>query len=231
MIKDKVIVACDFPDATKTLAFLSKFGERKLFLKIGMELFYSEGKEFLNKLISSGHEIFLDLKICDIPRTVFRTVKNLLKLKIKMLTIHAFGGSEMILAASEAAEGKIKVIAVTVLTSITEEILRKEILFNEDSILPKLVLDYAKNAKKNNADGVVCSAFEAKNIKEEIGDSFLTITPGIRNHMEKNQDQKRVTTPKKAKIFGSDYIVVGSSITYSHDPLEKYKKMLKDFQN
>jgi orotidine-5'-phosphate decarboxylase len=235
MENNKVIIACDFSSSEEILKFLSKFGNKKLFLKIGMEMFYSEGINLIEKLQNIGHEIFLDLKICDIPNTVYRTVRKLSALGIKMLTIHAFGGSNMMSSAVEAANKKILILAVTILTSISESMLKQEVIFQENlsentHILPKIVMRYSENAQKNKVDGVVCSAFEAKKIKQNFGNSLLIVTPGIRNQNDESYDQNRTATPEQAKNLGSDYIVVGRPITRSENPVNEYEKITDEFK-
>ncbi|MDR1240324.1 MAG: orotidine-5'-phosphate decarboxylase [Oscillospiraceae bacterium] len=234
MLKD-VIIACDFPNKHQTLGFLDLFKGRGLFLKIGMELFYGCGSDFVREIKDLGHKIFLDLKLCDIPNTVYGAVKSLAVLGADMLSIHAFGGSRMISAASEAANGGLKILAVTILTSISEEVFANEILnvknCKEIKKLPSIdeaVLNYSKIAKENGANGVVCSPHEVCSIKNSCGKDFLTVTPGIRYESSRD-DQARTSTPAEAKKFGSDFIVVGRPITRAEDPCAEYEKILNIF--
>lgn len=153
-----------------------------------------------------------------------------------MLTIHAFGGSNMMLSAVEAADKKILIFAVTILTSISESMLKQEVMFHENlnknsRTLPEVVMRYSENAQKNKVDGIVCSAFEAEKIKKKFGNSLLIVTPGIRNQNNENYDQNRVATPKQARILGIDYIVVGRPITRSDDPVEEYEKIVNEFND
>ncbi|MGI6211500.1 MAG: orotidine-5'-phosphate decarboxylase [Anaerovoracaceae bacterium] len=225
-----VIIACDFPSGKATLDFLGKFTEKKPFVKIGMELFYAEGPDIVRELKRLGHRIFLDLKLHDIPNTVEKAMERLAGLGVDMTNVHAAGGIDMMAAAKkglETAGGDPVLIAVTQLTSTSQEMMQRELLIRED--LPKVVTQYAKNAKAAGLGGVVCSALEAGMIHEACGNDFLTITPGIRFAEGSKDDQKRVTTPAQAKEIGSDYIVVGRSITKAEDPVEAYERCLREF--
>ena len=224
-MKNNVIIACDFDNAKQLDAFLSKFGKTKPFIKIGYQLFYNIGVEGVAKYKKRGYKIFLDLKLHDIPNTVMQGVKTLSKLKVDMLTVHAAGGIEMMHAAKKYA-GNMKILAVTLLTSIAPDIIKKELLIKDK--LDKVVLSYAKNAKAANLDGVICSVHESRVIKNNIKD-FLTVTPGIRLADNDTHDQKRVATPTQAKKNGSDYIVVGRAITEADKPLDVYNKIIKEF--
>ncbi len=230
MSKD-VIVACDFPGKKETLEFLDKFKEEKPFVKVGMELFYAEGPEFVKEIKDRGHKIFLDLKLCDIPNTVKKAMAALSDLDVDICNLHAFGGMEMMKAAVEGLTrpdgSRPLLIAVTVLTSISQEMLKNEIKIERP--LQEVVIEYAKNAKEAGLDGVVCSPLEASIVHENCGDSFLTVTPGIRFADDAKGDQVRVTTPAKAKEIGSDYIVVGRSITAAEDPVKAYRRCVEEF--
>lgn len=232
MAKD-VIIACDFNNAEETFKFLDKFEEKKPFVKIGMELYYSEGPDIVRQIKKRGHKIFLDLKLHDIPNTVKKAMKVLAALDVDMLNLHAAGGSSMMKAAFEGyQEGSQKgkaacMIAVTQLTSINQEKMENELLIKEE--LQNVVISYAKNAKNSGLQGIVCSPLEAGLIHENCGENFITVTPGIRFSDDSKGDQQRVTTPAKAKQLGSDYIVVGRSITAAENPVEAYQRCLKDF--
>ena len=212
MNKD-VIIALDFPDTKSTLSFLNKFhgASRKPFVKIGMELFYSEGHDIVRRIKDKGHKIFLDLKLHDIPNTVRSAVRSLSRLQPDMLNVHASGSIDMMRAARDATGSETVLIAVTILTSLSEQKLNDELLVA--SSIDDTVIHYAENAKNAGLNGVVCSPLEAGKIHERLGDNFLTVTPGIRFHDDSLGDQVRVTTPEQAKELGSDYIVVGRSIT------------------
>ena len=230
-----VIIACDFHSRTEVLDFLSLFKDKKPYVKIGMELFYSEGPEIVNILKSNGHKIFLDLKLHDIPNTVKKSIKVLTSLGVDMLNVHAQGGITMM---REAANGvneacketgirKPKLIAVTQLTSIDQRTMSEELLIDKE--LKDVVISYSKNAYEAGLAGVVSSAHEAGMIHELVSPDFLTVTPGIRLEGDESMDQKRVTTPANAKELTSDFIVVGRSITTSNDPVKAYERCLRDF--
>lgn len=232
MAKD-VIVACDFAGRVETLAFLDRFEGCKPFVKIGMELFYAEGPDIVREIKARGHKIFLDLKLHDIPNTVKKSMAVLTNLDLDMVNVHAAGTSEMMRAALEGLTrpdgSRPLLIAVTQLTSTSEERMQKELLISES--LPETVLHYAENAKNSGLDGVVCSPLEAGSVKARCGADFLTITPGVRFADSASDDQSRIATPEKARELGSDYIVVGRPITQAQDPVAAYEKCLKAFLN
>lgn len=222
-----LIIAMDFAGKNEVLRFLEQFGDEKLFLKVGMELFYQEGPSIVHELKNQGHDIFLDLKLHDIPNTVKSAMKGLARLGCDLVNVHAAGGKEMMEAALEgldsgtsSGQARPACIAVTQLTSTSEEQMKKEQLIPVS--LEESVLHYASLAKQANLDGVVCSTFEARPINQLLGSTFLTVTPGIRLKSDDVQDQKRVATPEFAKSEGVSSIVVGRSITKSENPLEKY---------
>ena len=225
-----VIIACDFSSKEETLRFLDQFKEEKPFVKIGMELFYAEGGEIVKEIKKRGHKIFLDLKLCDIPNTVYKAMKNIAALGVDMTNVHAFGSIEMMKAAKKAineVNPETKLIAVTVLTSSDQNVLDNELMI--DGNINDVILKYASNTKEAGLDGVVCSPLESKIIKEKCGEDFLTVTPGIRFADDAKGDQKRVTTPAMAKEIGSSYIVVGRSITGAKDPVEAYRRCVREF--
>lgn len=225
-----VIIACDFSSKEETLKFLDQFKEEKPFVKIGMELFYAEGGEIVKEIKKRGHKIFLDLKLCDIPNTVYKAMKNIAAIGVDMTNVHAFGSIEMMKAAKKAineVNPETKLIAVTVLTSSDQNVLDNELMI--DGNINDVILKYASNTKEAGLDGVVCSPLESKIIKEKCGEDFLTVTPGIRFADDAKGDQKRVTTPAMAKEIGSSYIVVGRSITGAKDPVEAYRRCVREF--
>ena len=226
-----VIVACDFDSKEKTLAFLDKFQGEKPFVKIGMELYYAEGPAIVKEIKARGHKIFLDLKLHDIPTTVKKAMAVLSGLDVDICNLHAAGTSRMMTAALEGLtrpDGtRPLLIAVTQLTSTDEEIMQKDLLI--DQPLDKVVMHYAKNAADSGLDGVVCSPLEAGKVHEVCGKQFLTVTPGVRFAGGDMGDQKRVTTPEKAKELGSDYIVVGRPITAAEDPVAAWKRCVSEF--
>ena len=233
MAKD-VIIACDFPSAVDTLNFLDRFpaGE-KPFVKIGMELFYSSGPEIVRELKRRGHKIFLDLKLHDIPNTVRKTMQVVTKLDIDMTNVHAAGTIEMMRAALEGLTredgSRPLLIAVTQLTSTSEERMQKELLIGVS--INETIVHYAKNAREAGLDGVVCSPLEAGMVKQACGSAFQTVTPGIRFADAAADDQVRITTPARAREIGSDYIVVGRPITAAEDPVAAWRRCRKDFLN
>ena len=227
-----VIIALDFENREKTLAFLDLFQEEKPYVKIGMELFYAEGPSIVREIKARGHRIFLDLKLHDIPNTVNKAMRNLARLGVNMTNVHAAGTADMMRAAkeglAEGAAGEVPLlIAVTQLTSTTEERMHKELLI--EASIEDTVRHYAKNACDSGLDGVVCSPLEAGIVKEACGTAFLTVTPGIRYADGNVNDQARITTPQKAREIGTDYIVVGRPITKAQDPVEAYRRVLRDF--
>ncbi len=229
-----VIIACDFSSAEQVLAFLDKFKdcERKPFVKIGMELYYAAGPEIVREIKRRGHKIFLDLKMHDIPNTVKKTARVLSNLDVDMTNVHAAGTIEMMRAALEGLtrpDGtRPLLIAVTQLTSTSEDRMRDELLINAS--MEETVAKYAANTKAAGLDGVVCSPLEAGKVHASCGDSFLTVTPGVRFADGEVGDQKRVTTPARAKELGSDYIVVGRPITQAEDPIDAWHRCLQDFR-
>ena len=220
-----VIIACDFPDGERTLGFLDRFTERKPFVKVGMELFYAEGPDIVRKIKARGHRIFLDLKLHDIPNTVKSAMRVLSGLDVDMCNLHAAGTKAMMEAALEGltrGDGtRPLLIAVTQLTSTSEERMRDELLISAP--LKEVVAKYSLNARDAGLDGVVCSPLEAEKVHSVCGSGFLTVTPGVRFADGAVQDQVRVTTPEKAKALGSDYIVVGRPVTASPDPVSAYE--------
>ena len=226
-----VIIACDFPSAADTYRFLDKFTDKKPFVKIGMELFYSEGPEIVRQLKSKGHKIFLDLKLHDIPNTVKSAMAVLTKLDIDIVNVHASGTVPMMEAALEGLKRpdgtRPLLIAVTQLTSTDQEHLENDLMIHEP--ISEVVMHYAENAATAGLDGVVCSPLEAALVHEKCGKDFLTVTPGVRFADAQKDDQRRVMTPAEANKIGSDYIVVGRPITKAEDPVEAYERCVKEF--
>ena len=226
MSKD-VIIACDFNSKADLMTFLDKFEneDRKPFLKVGMELFYAEGPAIVKEIKARGH------KLHDIPNTVKKAMAVLSALDVDICNLHAAGTAAMMEAALEGltrADGtRPLLIAVTQLTSTSEERMQKDLLI--DRPLDEVVMHYAKNAKDAGLDGVVCSPLEAGKVKAVCGDAFLTVTPGVRFADGEVGDQVRVTTPAKARELGSDYIVVGRPITQAADPVQAYHRCIREF--
>lgn len=234
MEESRVCIALDFKTKKDVEDFLKQFNGESLYVKVGMELFYGEGIEIVKMIKEMGHKIFLDLKLHDIPNTVKSAMRQLAKLDVDMVNVHASGGIAMMKAAIEGLEeGKTgdkrpQCIAVTCLTSLDQEVLDDQLLIHEP--LENVVLKWAENAKEAGLDGVVCSPLESKIIHEKLGMDFITVTPGIRLASDSVNDQKRVTTPAMARELTSSYIVVGRTITASNDPYTTYKKVYNDFQ-
>ena len=226
-----VIVACDFSSKEEVIGFLSKFKEEKPYVKIGMELFYAEGPDIVREIKKMGHKIFLDLKLHDIPNTVKKSMTVLSNLDVDMCNLHAAGTKAMMEAALEGLtrpDGTRPIlIAVTQLTSTSEERMREDLLI--DKPIDEVVMHYAKNAKDSGLDGIVCSPLEAGKVHELCGNEFITVTPGVRFADGDIGDQVRVTTPAKAKEIGSDYIVVGRPITAAEDPVAAYRRCVEEF--
>ncbi len=226
-----VIIACDFPTREETMAFLNRFGDRRPFVKIGMELYYAAGPAMVQEIKERGHKIFLDLKLHDIPNTVKRSMNVLSRLGVDMTNLHAACTVAMMETALEGLtrpDGtRPLLIAVTQLTSTSEERMKNELLI--DRPLDEVVMKYAENAKIAGLDGVVCSPLEAGKVHQVCGENFCTVTPGIRFADGEVGDQVRITTPAKAREIGSDYIVVGRPITAAEDPLAAYDRCVAEF--
>ena len=227
-MKPEIMIALDFPTGEDALRFLDRFGDEPLYVKVGMELFYSEGPAILEEIKKRGHRIFLDLKLHDIPNTVKSAMRVLARAGVSMTNVHAAGGRKMMEAALEGlqegcGEGeRPKLIAVTQLTSTDEAMMHDELLI--EGALEDVVASYARNAMEAGLDGVVCSAWEAERIHSVTSGSFLTVTPGIRLAGDAKGDQSRVATPARAKAMGSDYLVIGRSITKAEDPVAAYQR-------
>ncbi|MBQ7387302.1 MAG: orotidine-5'-phosphate decarboxylase [Clostridia bacterium] len=226
-----VIIACDFASAADTFKFLDKFEGKKPFVKIGMELYYAEGPSIVREIKARGHKIFLDLKLHDIPNTVKKAMSVLRNLDVDMTNLHAAGTVAMMEAALEGLTredgSRPMLIAVTQLTSTSEERMKSDLLINEP--LDKVVMHYAGCAKIAGLDGIVCSPLEAGKVHDACGKDFVTVTPGVRFADGDKGDQVRVMTPAEAKKIGSDYIVVGRPITAADDPVAAYERCCREF--
>ena len=226
-----VIIACDFASREQTLSFLDKFTEEKPFVKIGMELYYAEGPAIVREIKARGHRIFLDLKLHDIPNTVKKAMAVLSRLDVDIANLHCAGTIAMMEAALEGltrADGtRPLLIGVTQLTSTDQARMEKDLWIEKP--IDEVILHYAENAKAAGLDGVVCSPLEAGKVHDRCGQSFLTVTPGVRFADGDVGDQVRVTTPAKAKELGSDYIVVGRPITAAADPVAAYRRCMNEF--
>ncbi|MBL3647246.1 orotidine-5'-phosphate decarboxylase [Bacillus vallismortis] len=229
------IIALDFATAEETLAFLAPFQQGPLFVKVGMELFYQEGPSIVKQLKERNCELFLDLKLHDIPTTVNKAMKRLAGLGVDLVNVHAAGGKKMMQAALEgleegtpAGQKRPSLIAVTQLTSTSEQMMKDELLIEKPLI--DTVVHYSKLAEESGLDGVVCSVHEAKAIYEAVSPTFLTVTPGIRLSEDAANDQIRVATPAIAREKGSSAIVVGRSITKAKDPVKAYEAVRLEWE-
>ncbi len=234
MSNSPIIIALDYSDEKSVWQLLNQFGDEQLFVKVGMELYYSCGNSLLSKLKEKGHNIFLDLKLHDIPNTVGRAMQSLARLDVDIINVHAAGGCLMMERALEGldkgtpvGQQRPKCIAVTQLTSTSEQVMQEELKVNGK--IEEVVVHYASQAKQSGLDGVVSSPLEVPLVKEACGSSFLTVTPGIRLAGDSQDDQERITTPKRARSLGSDYIVVGRSITGSENPLVALQTITKEW--
>ncbi len=230
-MKREVIIACDFENTEKFFDFLDLFRDKKPFVKIGMEVFYSNGPMIVREIKRRGHKIFLDLKLHDIPNTVYKSMLKLAELDVDMVNVHAAGSIAMMSAAKRALTekgSKAVLLAVTQLTSTSEDVMKEELWI--DHSMKDTVEHYALNALKAGCDGVVCSPLEADVVHNACGDKFLTVTPGIRFASDDKGDQRRVTTPEGAKKLGSSYIVMGRSITAAADPVAAYERACAEFE-
>jgi orotidine-5'-phosphate decarboxylase len=233
-MNQKPFIALDFPNWEMTSTFLDQFPE-SLNVKVGMELYLQNGPGILEKILNKNHRIFLDLKLHDIPNTVYGAMKGLAEFDLELINVHAAGGSVMMEKALEglhagtpANHKRANLIAVTQLTSTTEEQMQKEQLITKT--INESVLHYAALAKEAGLDGVVCSPHESRLIKEYCGNDFIRVTPGIRLTEDHLGDQKRVTTPQMAKELGSSYIVVGRSITGADNPVQAYERIVHEWE-
>jgi len=226
-----VIIACDFNSKEETMSFLSRFGEERPFVKIGMELYYAEGPSIVREIKARGHKIFLDLKLHDIPNTVKKAMAVLSGLDVDMTNLHAAGTKAMMEAALEGLTrpdgSRPLLIAVTQLTSTSQERMEADLLIEKP--LDEVVMHYAKCAAESGLAGIVCSPLEAGKVHQVCGKDFVTVTPGVRFADGEVGDQVRVTTPAKAKEIGSDYIVVGRPITKAEDPVAAWKRCCAEF--
>ncbi|WLR59695.1 orotidine-5'-phosphate decarboxylase [Guptibacillus hwajinpoensis] len=235
-MESSIILALDFSRKDELDDFLALFEQEKLFVKVGMEAYYQHGPKLVDELKQQGHDVFLDLKLHDIPNTVQKAMRGLAGLGVDLINVHASGGSRMMKAAIEGLESgtgsgqkRPLCIGVTQLTSTSEEMLRKELQIIGN--MKNSVVSLANLARESGLDGVVSSALEVPMIKEACGDRFLTVTPGIRLEGDMAGDQNRVCSPKKARSLGSDFIVVGRSVTGAKNPLAAYDILKSEWRN
>ena len=230
----EIIIAMDLPNKVAVDNFINKFpATESLYLKVGMELYYKEGPAIVTYLKEKGHRIFLDLKMHDIPNTVKSAMRSIASLEVDSTNLHAAGGKKMMAAAvagliegTPVGKQRPLIIAVTQLTSTS-----KEVMNNEQGIPGEVAdsaLNYAKWSKAAGLDGVVCSVHEARTVHAICGDDFIALTPGIRLEGDDTHDQTRVATPAFGKSEGSDYLVLGRSITQADDPYAVYQRVLNE---
>lgn len=235
-IRDRIIVALDFPDVERARACVTQLRGTATYLKVGMELYYRAGEAFIYELKEQGFKIFLDLKLHDIPNTVKGAAGTLTRLGVDMLNVHASGGIKMMEAAREGmlqglsnGQKVPKLIAVTMLTSTDQQTMNYVMRINGS--IEEQVIHLSKLTKLAGLDGVVASPLEVEVIKESIGADFITVTPGIRPLGTDMNDQKRVTTPEEAIQLGTDYMVIGRAITGAEHPGEAYNRILDSIQS
>ena len=228
---NKVIVALDNKNLKEIIAIVNKTKSEVFGFKIGKEFFYRYGIEGYKKIFKLSPKIFLDLKLHDIPNTVEKALKAIIKLRPLLTTIHITGGDEMQKASSKLKRNKTKILGVTVLTSLNTSQTKK--YYNNKNI-NQLVKKFARNAKNNNLDGIVCSPLELKTVRKVVGNKMLIVVPGIRlekKQINKKDDQKRILTPKEAIKFGADYLVIGRPIVESKNPLKVLKEINKSIKS
>lgn len=232
--KNRICLALDVDDSQRAITIANSLKDHVGLFKIGSELFTAAGSKIVEEIVSLGAPVFLDLKFHDIPNTVARVARVVTRLGVSMFNIHAAGGAEMIKAAVEAAQDEATqkgftpplVLAVTVLTSINDNILQRELLINMP--VENFVQHLAIMAQKNGADGVVASPREVHTIREACGEEFRIVTPGVRPVGSSAGDQKRFTTPSMAIKRGSDLVVIGRPILAAADPVSAAKKIAKE---
>jgi len=226
----ELILALDTPDRKAAEAMLDRVGADLQWVKIGLQLFLKEGPALLDAVAGRGYQIFLDLKLHDIPNTVRSAVHSLAGYPIGLLTIHASGGREMIAAAAEAAREALpqaQVLAVTVLTSMNRQILSE---CGVDYETDEHVLRLGRLSLESGAGGLVCSAQELRLLRSELGPRPVLVTPGIRPAGASADDQQRIMTPAQAAALGSTYIVVGRPILQANDPANAVRAIQKELQ-
>lgn len=224
MTKNPIIVALDFENAEQARALIACLGSAVDFYKVGMELYAAEGMPLVRELTGAGKQVFLDLKLYDIPETVKRATAQVSKTGARFLTVH--GSNAVMRAAVEGRLGSgLSLLAVTVLTSFDQQDLAE---LGYPSSLPDLVALRVKNAMAAGIDGIVCSAKEAAAVRALTGSKAILVTPGVRSASAAVGDQKRVATPKEALAAGADYLVIGREITRATDPLAEYQRIIRE---
>ena len=227
----KIIVALDLNNLKKSLKLAKNLNSEAFGFKIGHEFFYNFGIDGYKKIFDICPNIFLDLKLHDIPNTVRNGINAIVKLKPLLTTIHISGGDEMQKVTSNLKSKKTKILGVTILTSLNSSQTKK--YYNNKNV-NQLVKKFAQNAKNNNLDGIVCSPLELKAVRKVVGSKMLIVVPGIRLEKKQNNkkdDQKRILTPKEAIKLGADYLVIGRPIVESNNPLKTIKEINKSIND
>lgn len=209
----RLIVALDVPNKEKAISLVKELRDYVSIFKVGPVLFTRYGPHIVRDIKSYGADVFLDLKLYDIPNTVGSAVSAIAELGVSMTTVHISGGADMLKAAVDAKGTDVKVLGVTILTSVAK--------VSENKVISMVTL-----GKDIGLDGVICSPLEVKGVRKAVGKDFLIVTPGIRPFGAESGDQKRIATPKKAIHNGADYIVVGRPIIESANPIEVVKQIL-----
>jgi len=227
--ENPIIVALDYPNAKQAVEFLQHIQDQPCKLKVGLELFIAEGPKFIEQLSDKGHQVFLDLKLHDIPNTVASACKSASNLGVWMMTLHALGGANMLQAAYEVMSSSshtTKLVAVTVLTSMDQQQLNGIGIQKTPAESVMTLADLAITAKM---DGMVCSVHEVSVIRDKWGSQPILVTPGIRMQNDQANDQSRIASPQQARQFGANYIVVGRPITTAKEPLLAMNQYLEDW--
>ncbi len=234
-IRERMIVALDFSTMEDVKRCLGQLEGHVRYVKVGMELFYAEGPAIIHFMKEKGFKVFLDLKVHDIPNTAKGAMKSLARLGVDLVNVHAAGGVAMMEAAREGLEqgtaagaSRPLLIGVTMLTSTSQETMNQQLAI--PGTVEQTVVHYAMMTKQAGLDGVVASPLEVPLIKQVAGDSFLTVTPGIRPAGSDKGDQTRITTPEQAFRLGSDFIVIGRAITAAHDPAAAWQKIVQSVE-
>jgi orotidine-5'-phosphate decarboxylase len=226
-MRERLIVALDVSTASEAQKLVVRIGDAAGIYKVGLQLFTAEGPGIVRDLVSSGRRVFLDLKLHDIPTTVALAVKSASELHVDMLTIHASGGAAMLRAATEAAAGRMNLLAVTVLTSLNDEDMEE---IGVAARLSDQVLRMANLARSAGCRGIVTSPREALMVRKAMGEGFAIVTPGIRSAGADTNDQQRTATPAQAISNGVSHIVVGRPITHASDPAKATQAIISEME-
>ncbi|MBZ5492056.1 MAG: orotidine-5'-phosphate decarboxylase [Acidobacteriia bacterium] len=226
-MRERLIVALDVSSAAEAQKLVARVGDAAGIYKVGLQLFTAEGPSIVRDLVSSGRRVFLDLKLHDIPTTVALAVKSAVELRVDMLTIHGSGGSAMLRAATEAAAGRLNLLAVTVLTSLNDEDMQE---IGVSGRVSDQVLRMAALAKSAACQGIVTSPRESLMVRKALGEGFAIVTPGIRPAGAETNDQQRTATPAQAISNGVSHIVVGRPITHAADPAKAAAAIISEME-